>query len=233
MAQGEDHTPALSAGFYGKHPAFGDFVIAGLSQPLCDLLEHWLGQMLPDLRDGVADLWEDHYDSAPIMRIWIGPALTPEGRGFCGMMAPARDKVGRRFPLLAGVEGADIAPPPMHADQTLYDGIDTFLNGYDRDQDDARDMATRFAAAILDDPSPADPLPVTDFWAARPDGDITRLWADVAAAETTRAHATRTYLWRSGSDSSALYATDGLPGAAAFAWMMGAPYTPPTRDAAQ
>jgi len=42
-----------------------------------------------------------------------------------------------------------------------------------------------------------------------------------------RAQATRTYLWRADAAGSALYVTDGLPGAAVFAWMMGAAYTPP------
>jgi type VI secretion system protein ImpM len=217
----------IAAGFYGKHPEFGDFITNGLSQSLSGYLERWLNQMLPDLRDGVSDAWEAHYDSAPVMRIWIGPALTPEGRGFCGMMAAARDKVGRRFPLLAGVEGAEIAPPPTEPDQQFYDAIDGFLNGYSRGDDDARAMAARFGDALLPGLSEADPLPATDFWASRPDGDVNRLWSDVALADTARALATRTYLWRSDQGSSALYVTNGLPGAAAFAWMMGAPYAAP------
>lgn len=235
MNQPASHTqdaPQLSAGFYGKHPAFGDFVTAGLSQALSDHLEYWLNTMLPDLRDGVAGAWEAHYDAAPIMRIWIGPALTPEGRGFCGMMAAARDKVGRRFPLLAGVEGATLAPPPVDTDQSYYDAIDDFLNGFVRGDHDARVMAAQFADAVLPQLTSAEPLPVTDFWAARPDGDVARLWSDVAEADAVRARASRSYLWRAAPDGSALYVTDGLPGAAVFAWMMGAPYTSPHTEGA-
>ncbi len=228
-----DEKTEMRAGFYGKHPAFGDFVTSGLSQKLTDRLEYWLNVMLPDLRDGVADQWEDHYDTAPIMRIWIGQALTPGGRGFCGMMAPARDKVGRRFPLLAGIEGAKIAPPPADPDQGHYERIEAFLDGYTRGADDAPAMTAAFAEAIMTDLTPAEPLPATDFWAARKDGDVTRLWHDVAAADMARAQASRTYLWRASAESTALYVTDGLPGAAVFAWMMGAAYSPPHTDAAQ
>ncbi len=231
MNQSQHHSQ-IAAGFYGKHPAFGDFITAGLSQSLSDCIERWLNQMLPALRDGVADAWEAHYDNAPVMRIWIGPALTPEGRGFCGMMAAARDKVGRRFPLLAGVEGAAIAPPPTDPDQQFYDTIGGFLNGYARGDDDARAMAGRFADAMLPGLSAADPLPATDFWASRPDDNVIRLWSDVASADAARAQATRTYLWRSDQGGSALYVTNGLPGAAAFAWMMGAAFTTPENEAA-
>lgn len=221
--------PAVLAGFYGKHPAFGDFVTAGLSQPLADYLERWLNTMLPDLRDGVADAWEAHYDAAPQMRIWIGPGLTPDGRGFCGTMTATRDKVGRRFPLLAGLEGAAIAAPSIDPDQAYYDRIDNFLATYERGGEDARGMAAVFAAEMLPNVDSAEPLPATDFWAARQDGDVTRLWSDVAEADRARACAMRTYLWRASSEAAALYVTDGLPGAAVFAWMMGAEYAPPIR----
>ena len=220
-------TPILRAGFYGKHPAFGDFVTAGLSPALADQLEQWLNVMLPDLRDGVSDAWEVHYDAAPRMRIWIGPGLTPEGLGFCGTMTATRDKVGRRFPLLAGVEGAAIAAPPVDPDQSLYDDIDSFLASFQREAEDARDMAALFADTVLPDLEELEPLQVTDFWAARHDGNVTRLWSDVADADRQRACAMRTYLWRVSDDAAGLYATDGLPSAAVFAWMMGTEYTPP------
>ncbi|WP_342077305.1 type VI secretion system-associated protein TagF [Yoonia sp. SS1-5] len=219
--------PAVHIGFYGKHPGYGDFVSAGLSKGLADRLEYWLNLILPDLRDGVADAWEAHYDAAPDMRIWIGPALTPDGTGFCGTMTANRDKVGRRFPLLSGMEGADIAPPSVDPDQSHYEAIEAFWKDYHRDGEDAKGMAALLAQAMDAGLNAATPLPATDFWAARPDGDVKRLWQDVATADQARAQASRTYLWRAGPDGSALYVTDGLPGAAVFAWMMGAEYTPP------
>ena len=218
------------AGFYGKHPGFGDFVTAGLSAPLNGRLEFWLNTVLPDLRDGVGGAWESHYDAAPQMRIWIGPLLCPEGRGFCGVMTAARDKVGRRFPLLAGVEGAGIAPPSVDPDQNIYDRIAGFLADYTRADEDARGLAAMFGAAVLRGLEPAEPLYAPDFWAARRDGDVVRLWQDVAAADQIRAQADRSYLWHADPAATALYVTQGLPGAAAFAWMMGADYTPPTPE---
>ena len=218
---------AVLAGFYGKHPGFGDFVTAGLSAALVGRLEHWLNVMLPDLRDGVADAWEAHYDAAPLMRIWIGPLLGPEGRGFCGVMIAARDKVGRRFPLLAGVEGAAIAPPSVEPGQGIYEKIESFLTGYARAEEDARGLAAMFGAAVLPDLPAADPLEAPDFWAARRDGDVVRLWQDVAEADRIRAQADRTYLWHADPAATTLYVTQGLPGAAVFAWMMGAAYTAP------
>lgn len=220
----------VSAGFYGKHPAFGDFVAAGLSAGLTARLEQWLNVMLPELRDGVAGAWEAHYDAAPMMRIWIGQALTPEGTGFCGTMIAARDKVGRRFPLLAGVEGAAIAPPAINADQSHYERIEAFLSSYQRGDADARGMAADFAGTIANGLEPGEPLPVTDFWASRQDGNVTRLWDDVAKADLMRAQAMRTYLWRAGQESTALYVTDSLPGAHVFAWMMGAQFVQPGQE---
>lgn len=220
----------VHAGFYGKHPAFGDFVTAGLSTTLSGHLERWLNVMLPELREGVTENWEGHYDAAPVMRIWIGPALTPEGRGFCGTMTAARDKVGRRFPLVAGVEGVDMLPPSMEADQTLYESVDDFLRSYTRGEEDARGLAASFGAHILPDLEACEPLAATDFWAARQDGDAVRLWSDVAEADQIRAVAHRTYLWRTDPQGSALYVTDGLPGAAVFAWLMGAPFAQPSQE---
>ncbi|MFQ1701440.1 type VI secretion system-associated protein TagF [Loktanella agnita] len=222
----------LFAGFYGKHPHFGDFVTAGLSSAASAHLERWLNLILPELRDGVADTWEAHYDAAPVMRIWIGPALIPEGRGFCGTLSAARDKVGRRFPLLAGVEGAAIDPPAVDPSQDFYDQIDAFLTDYVRGDEDARGLAQTFASAILPVVTPADPLMATDFWAARQDGDAARLWSDVAEADRMRSAAHRTYIWRTAPHGSALYVTDGLPGAAVLAWLMGAPFTPPGQEGA-
>ncbi len=218
------------AGFYGKHPDFGDFVTAGLSPALSDRLEQWLNLMLPALRDGVADSWEAHYDAAPVMRIWIGPALTPEGRGFCGTMTAARDKVGRRFPMLAGVEGAALGPPSIDPNQDFYAQVDAFLAVYARQDEDARGLAQQFADAVLPSVTATQPLVATDFWAARQDGDAARLWMDVADADRVRSAAHRTYMWRTAPDGSALYVTDGLPGAAVLAWLMGAPYTPPQQE---
>ena len=218
------------AGFYGKHPGFGDFVTAGLSASMNGRLEYWLNTVLPDLRAGVGVAWESQYDAAPQMRIWIGPLLCPEGRGFCGVMTAARDKVGRRFPLLAGVEGAAIAPPSADPEQGIYDRIAGFLAEYTRAGEDARGLAEMFGDAVLPGLAPADPLDAPDFWAARHDGDVLRLWQDVAQADHVRALAGRSYLWHANATATALYVTQGLPGAAVFAWMMGATYTAPTPE---
>jgi len=50
---------------YGKHPAFGDFIGAGLPQAVQDRLDGWLGAMLADLRVGWAAAWEASFDAAP------------------------------------------------------------------------------------------------------------------------------------------------------------------------
>jgi len=118
---------SIRVGIYGKHPAFGDFVTAGLPQASQDLLESWLNRVLPQLRDLWGEQWQAAFDAAPVMMFWIGPGLTAGDGALCGVMGPSRDKVARRFPLLEGVPGSGQRPPALDADPSLDPGLPASL----------------------------------------------------------------------------------------------------------
>jgi type VI secretion system protein ImpM len=209
-------------GLYGKHPAFGDFIAAGLSDEIREMAESWLNRVMPQLRAGWGDAWEARYDAAPALRFWFGSLLTGAG-SFCGVLAPSRDKVGRRFPLLAGVAGSDLLPPVLDGGQGFYDTVQGYIAGFERAPGTAgAEMAAGLAEALGEDPPPAAALPDSGFWATRPGNDVARLWADVAATDHLRAAQRRSYVWFAGEDSgaSALYAAETLPAAEALAWLL-------------
>jgi type VI secretion system protein ImpM len=200
---------------YGKHPAFGDFIGAGLSLPVQDRLETWLNAMLADLRAGWASAWDVSFDAAPALFFWAGGRVTGD-TALCGVMMPSRDKVGRRFPLLAGAVGNGHLPPVLHAAMTLPADILAQLKTLEPDVGaGAAGLLAALTIADVDD-QPTEPA----FWASRPDPDAAQLWADVAATDHLRAAATRSYWWLGNGAPAALYATEGWPGAVAIAWLM-------------
>lgn len=93
------HQTCGHTGFYGKLPWAGDFVQRRLPD---DLVQHWDAHMcavMPGLSrwaDGSASPWA--FLCAP-------PACGHAA--FAGVLAPSRDRVGRRFPLLL----ARVLPP--------------------------------------------------------------------------------------------------------------------------
>lgn len=219
---------AISAGVYGKHPAFGDFVSSGISVPLTELLEQWFAHVMPSLRSGWGDAWEQNFDGAFPLRFWFGPDLTPEGRGFLGVVRASRDRVGRRFPLLAAIEGSALAAPVLDQGQDVYAALEAGVDSFDRSgADDAKGFALHVAAAIPDWSESLEAQPATTgFWAARNDGDIARLWQDAATADQAHAIRGRSYVWRTDADGSAVYVCQGWPDVTVIAWLMGAALEP-------
>ncbi len=200
-------------GIFGKHPAFGDFLGAGLSGPLRELLETWLNAMLPELRALWAEAWEPNWDAAPVLRFWIGGDVL--NMPVAGVMVASRDRVGRRFPLIALAEDAGLPPPVLDADQGFYDALLGRLATVAPSPDAG---AQGLAEALALDGAATPQRPETDFWAARGDADLGQLWADIRAADHRAAAEARSYWWRSGGDV-ALYVAQGLPPAGAFGWL--------------
>lgn len=213
-------TPTPSVGIYGKHPAFGDFLGAGLPKAAQGLFEAWLNKVLPPLRDLDPATWESRYDGAPALRFWLGDETTKGAGVLCGTMFAARDKVGRRFPLVAAVAGSGQTPPVLDASQDLYNAIHDAVTGYTRG---GTDGAADFAKHLLGQVAPYVPLQdghKTDFWATRDDADMANLWADVASADHLRAASHRSYMWTSSTGGSALYVSEGLPTTEILNWMI-------------
>ena len=207
-----------SVGLYGKHSAFGDFVTGGLPKDVQDGLEGWLHKMLPALRDLDEPSWQVRFDNAPEVRVWFGAGLIPGG--FCGVMRPAQDKVGRRFPMIAGVSHCGQLPPVLDGGEVLYDAIAEALDSFVRRTGDG---AAEFAAHMLNMTAPVIALredAAPDFWAVRPDGDLARLAGDVAVADHDRAAVHRSYMWVRGPGGVAIHAADQLQSADVMNWLI-------------
>lgn len=210
--------PTPSVGLYGKHTAFGDFVTGGLAKEVQDALEAWLHKMLPALRDLDEPTWQARFDSAPEVRVWFGAGLVPGG--FCGIMRPAQDKVGRRFPMVAGVSHCGQMPPVIDGSEMLYDALGEALDSFVRRTGDG---AAEFAAHMLNMTAPVIALredAAPDFWAVRPDGDLAGLAEDVAIADHDRAAVHRSYMWVRGPGGVAIHAADQLQSADVMNWLI-------------
>lgn len=222
----------VSVGVYGKHPTFGDFVSTGLSAPLTELLEQWFAHVMPRLKAGWGGAWEQNFDNASGLRFWFGPDLTPEGQGFLGVVRTSRDKVGRRFPLVAALEGSAILAPVQDQGQAVFAALEGALDSYERtDGSDAKGFGAHIALAAAQFDAPRQVQDRTNgFWAARHDDDIARLWQDAAEADRDHAIRGRSYVWRADTTSSAVYVCQGWPDVDVIAWLMGAPLAPQPED---
>lgn len=197
-------------GLYGKHPAKGDFLEAGLPAPLLRLVEAWLDGALGEVREVLGAEWQGTWDRAPILRFWLGEAIW--GAPVAGVMATSQDRVGRRFPLALIVGGGDAPPPPvLTADQVWHDAAAAHL---------LRCLAQAdfvAPAALLDGlelPAAAEGISAAsppEFWAVRPGTDPAGLWADVAATDHRRAAAGRSYWWVAGEEAVAMPVVEDQP----------------------
>jgi type VI secretion system protein ImpM len=92
-------------GFYGKIPARGDFVRAGLPGAFISAWDDWMGRMIGASRAALGEDWARVWRAAAVQRF----ALTA---GVCGpdaaigMWLPSEDRVGRHFPLTVAAVGA-------------------------------------------------------------------------------------------------------------------------------
>ncbi len=199
---------------YGKHPAFGDFLTAGLSGVAQDRIEAWLNASLSTLKTAWGAGWEQGFDDSPPIAFWIGARVTGGG-AVRGAMRPSRDKVGRRFPLLAGCEGPGALPPAVDPTDTYCADIATLLADFAPDPAKGAQGMVDWLPEVDGEDVDADAA----FWAARDDGDLAQLWADVAFADHLRAAHGRSYWWVSDAPT-ALYATEGFLPAEALAWLI-------------
>ncbi len=87
-------------GYFGKLPAKGDFLRAGLPEDFVAAWEGWCRDFLTATRAALRDGWDAAWMEAPIWHFLLPP-------GACGRMAvlgvwiASIDKVGRHFPFTA------------------------------------------------------------------------------------------------------------------------------------
>ena len=87
----------MAAFLFGKMPAHGDFIRRGIGEDVAGELDDWLSSSLGEA--AAIDDFDDLYASAPAWRFIAGFG----SRTMCGVIAPSVDRVGRQFPILAGV----------------------------------------------------------------------------------------------------------------------------------
>lgn len=86
------------AGFYGKLPARGDFVRAGLPRSFTDPWDDWLRLSVAGSREAMGEDWLPIYLESPIWRFSLAAGVCG-ALPAVGLMLPSVDKAGRYFPL--------------------------------------------------------------------------------------------------------------------------------------
>jgi type VI secretion system protein ImpM len=93
----------LTYGFFGKLPSLGDFVSRGWSNSGRDGLDRLLQEALGELLVSSPSAAKEAVANAPSLVLTIRPGVASE-QGYVVAVLPSEDRVGRRFPLSAGVQ---------------------------------------------------------------------------------------------------------------------------------
>ncbi len=88
----------VAVGFYGKLPARGDFVRAGLPRDFVERWDDWMQSVLAGSRALMGDAWLAAFLEAPVWRFALPAGMCGE-RPVLGLMLPSVDRAGRYFPL--------------------------------------------------------------------------------------------------------------------------------------
>ncbi len=101
------------AGWFGKLPCCGDFVARRLDVEVVRVLDAWLSRSMRVARERRGDAWLRSYLAARVVCFAWRPGVVGE-QGWCGVLMPSCDNVGRYFPL---VVLQACARPPEDADE--------------------------------------------------------------------------------------------------------------------
>lgn len=210
-------------GIYGKHPGFGDFISAGMSDGVEQALTLWLDGSLSTVRQSLGDAWQVAFDMAPTLRFWIGGDVVPGGTPLRGVMAPSRDRVGRRHPLFLVASAGGAPCPAVDASQGFHDLAERHLrNVLMGNAASARDISDHWSGDPTLAPTDGTPMEAA-WWAENTDAAPEALWSELAGTEARAASSLRSYWWSGALPARAL-ACPGLPAADALHWLLtGAP----------
>ncbi|CAM3061424.1 type VI secretion-associated protein, BMA_A0400 family [Paracoccus aminovorans] len=212
----EHRLSAGAAGLYGKHPGFGDFISAGLAEAWPAFAD-WAQASLGLWRDAAGPDWQARFDAAPVVGFWIGPALIGAGQALRGVMAPSRDRSGRRFPLALAQAGG--TPPVLDTAQDFHRAAGQALAALLA----ADGFEPREAAQALDLPAPGTPAPDwPGFWAGNPALPPQQLLGQLAVADHAHATAARSYWWFGEGEAgpSGVLCCQGWPTPAELGWLI-------------
>lgn len=126
----------MTAGWYGKLPALGDFAQRRLEQEFITGWDTWLQGVIVDSQRALGGNWLSAYLRAPVWRFVLAPGVV-DGRSWSGILLPSVDRVGRYFPLTVCA-----ALPPFSWSAPQAAALDAWLN---RLEDAARACLTHEA----------------------------------------------------------------------------------------
>jgi type VI secretion system protein ImpM len=92
------HADHNNAGYFGKVPSDGDFVLDGLPNDFVGPWQEWVQLALGHSRRQLADSWLDAYLTSPVWYFALAPSLCGD-RSWAGVLMPSVDADGRYFPL--------------------------------------------------------------------------------------------------------------------------------------
>jgi type VI secretion system protein ImpM len=108
-----------SSGYFGKIPARGDFVGAGLPFAVVRAWDKAISACLAGAKEKLADRWLDLWLEAPVWRFALpesqcGPAA------LLGLWMPGVDRAGRHFPLMIAASCPGANPEDMARHGTAW-----------------------------------------------------------------------------------------------------------------
>lgn len=212
---------AAKLGVMGKHPAFGDFVQAGVLQNVDLGLTAWIDQTLSALRADMQDGWADFWAQAQMLRFWIGRDVLDDG--VIGVFRPWHDKVGRQYPLIVMAQGPQIPFPGDQGaiDQTPWEQIEAHLANLAPQGGGGASLLQGLDLAL---PAQGDGerSQGATLWAHHPSGNLEALLRSAGRADPARAALGRSYWWTPGdyTRTAIWLGCNGLPSAASLGWLL-------------
>lgn len=116
----------MGAGFgiFGKLPALGDFLRAGLPGAFTTAWDDWVQSSMLATRDALGESWDAAYLSAPIWRFSL-PAGMAGPQGMTGILMASVDRVGRHYPLTLAANHGDALTGLVHfTNRTVFERLE-------------------------------------------------------------------------------------------------------------
>lgn len=102
--------PMPSAGFFGKLPSAGDFVQRRLPASFVDAWDRHFEGAVAASREALGERWHEVWQASPAWRFLLAPGACGDS-AWIGVTGPARDRVGRCFPMvIAAAVAVDSLP---------------------------------------------------------------------------------------------------------------------------
>jgi type VI secretion system ImpM family protein len=121
------HPSDQGAGWFGKVPALGDFVVRRLPTEFRDRCDRWLSAGMLEGQRRFGTKWTERFLAFPVWRFaWFLDGATD--RCWAGLLAPGADRVGRLFPLVVAFP-VDV----VGERSTGLDALDALLGRYEGD----------------------------------------------------------------------------------------------------